>query len=221
MKNAQTAIPHPPKAASLFLAWALPDSIVEPVLGDLSEEYIQRISNNKLIAAQTWYWRQAVKSGIRFMFKTQRGFVMFIFSIILFVAMTMLLVALSGVTSTFIDVQTIIGIFPPAIAFTYAATSKKSVHQAFSILINNTVSQSERSYLISRRVFIVLGNSGVILGVFITLIGWTAMGANMTDLSSFGTAFSFSILGLMYGIALKIVCYVAEKKIQTLSETEC
>ena len=43
----------------------------------------------------------------------------------------------------------------------------------------------------------------------------------MTDLSSFGTAFSFSILGLMYGIALKMVCYVAEKKIQTLSETEC
>jgi hypothetical protein len=221
MKNAQTAIPHPPKAASLFLAWALPDSIVEPVLGDLSEEYIQRISNNKLIAAKTWYWRQAVKSGIQFMFKTQRGFVMFIFSIILFVAMTMLLVALSGVTSTFIDVQSIIGIFPPAIAFTYAATSKKSVHQAFSILINNTVSQSEKSYLLSRRVFIVLGNSGVILGLFITLIGWTAMGANMTDLSSFGTAFSFSILGLMYGIALKMVCYVAEKKIQTLSETEC
>jgi chemotaxis protein MotA len=221
MKNAQTAIPHPPKAASLFLAWALPDSIVEPVLGDLSEEYIQRISNNKLIAAKTWYWRQAVKSGIQFMFKTQRGFVMFIFSIILFVAMTMLLVALSGVTSTFIDVQSIIGIFPPAIAFTYAATSKKSVHKAFSILINNTVSQSERSYLLSRRVFIVLGNSGVILGVFITLIGWTAMGANMNDLSSFGTAFSFSILGLMYGIALKMVCYVAEKKIQTLSETEC
>ena len=221
MKNAQTAIPHPPKAASLFLAWALPDSIVEPVLGDLSEEYIQRISNNKLIAAKTWYWRQAVKSGIQFMFKTQRGFVMFIFSIILFVAMTMLLVALSGVTSTFIDVQTIIGIFPPAIAFTYAATSKKSVHKAFSILINNTVSQSEESYLLSRRVFIVLGNSGVILGLFITLIGLTAMGANMTDLSSFGTAFSFSILGLMYGIALKMVCYVAEKKIQTLSETEC
>ncbi len=221
MKNAQTAIPHPPKAASLFLAWALPDSIVEPVLGDLSEEYIQRISNNKLIAAKTWYWRQAVKSGIQFMFKTQRGFVMFIFSIILFVAMTMLLVALSGVTSTFIDVQSIIGIFPPAIAFTYAATSKKSVHKAFSILINNTVSQSEESYLLSRRVFIVLGNSGVILGLFITLIGLTAMGANMTDLSSFGTAFSFSILGLMYGIALKMVCYVAEKKIQTLSETEC
>jgi chemotaxis protein MotA len=221
MKNAQTAIPHPPKAASQFLAWALPDSIVEPVLGDLSEEYIQRISNNKLIAAKTWYWRQAVKSGIQFMFKTQRGFVMFIFSIFLFVAMTMLLVTLSGAVSTFIDVQTIIGIFPPAIAFTYAATSKKNVHQAFSILINNTVSQSERSYLLSRRVFIVLGNSGVILGVFITLIGWTAMGANMNDLSSFGTAFSFSILGLMYGIALKMVCYVAEKKIQTLSETEC
>ena len=96
-----------------------------------------------------------MKSGIQFMFKTQRGFVMFIFSIILFVAMTMLLVALSGVTSTFIDVQSIIGIFPPAIAFTYAATSKKSVHKAFSILINNTVSQSEESYLLSRRVFIV------------------------------------------------------------------
>jgi len=220
MKNSHTVFTHPPKIASQFLSWALPDSIVEPVLGDLSEEYLQRITNNKLIAAKIWYWKQAVRSGIQFMFKTQRGFVMFIFSIFLFAALTMLLMTLAGNIMMFIDISSIIAIFPPAIAFTYAATSRISVNQAFSILLNNTINQSQKIYSSSQRVFVVLGNSGVILGLFTTLIGWTAMGANMDDLSSFGPAFSVSILTLMYGIALKMICYVAEKKIENLSEVE-
>jgi len=218
MKNSHTIFPRPPKVASLFLAWALPDDIVEPVLGDLSEEYLQRTTNNKLFSAKIWYWKQAMKSGMQFMFKTQRGLIMFIFSIILFLGLSLMGMILSSSPNEFWDTQSFLLIFPPAIAFTYAATSKSSVYQAFSILLNNAIHQSEKDYSISRRVFSVLGNSGVILGIFTTLMGWSAMGANMDDLSSFGPAFSVSILTLMYGIALKIVCYVAEKKLENLSE---
>lgn len=220
MKNAQDVFSQPPKIASQFLIWALPDNIVEPVLGDLSEEYLQRIANDLLISAKIWYWKQAVKSGIQFMFKTQRGFVMFMFSIFLFGSLILLLMVLSGNISTFIDIQSMIGVFPPAIAFTYAATSKISVHQAFSILLNNSINQSDRAYSTARRVFTVLGNSGVILGTLIALISFAAMGDNMDDLSFFGAAFSFSILPLIYGTTLKMVCYVAEKKIENLSEID-
>jgi len=219
MNNSTTRIQQPPKIASKFLSWALPDYIREPVLGDLSEEYLQRIANNKLLAANYWYWRQAMKSGTQFMFKTQRGFVMFIFSILVFLGFTLMAMVLGGSIDIYIDAQSVLIIFPPAFAFTLAATSLKEVKQAFTILFGNDASQNVQAYKSSQRVFSVLGYTGVVLGMFMTLIGWVAMGTNMDDINAFGPAFAISILTLVYGMALKMLCYVAEQKIQTLSES--
>ncbi len=217
MKNSNYS--QPPKIASQFLSWALPEALIEPVLGDLSEEYLQRISNNQLIGANYWYWRQAVKSGIQFMFKTQRGFVMFIFSVLLFLGFTLMAMVLASSPSLYMDMQSILIVFPPAIAFTYASTTTKDVKRAFAILFSNDSSQDGQLYISSKRVFSVLGNSGIILGIFMTLIGWVAIGEHLDDMTYFGSAFAVSILTLIYGIALKMLCYVAEQKIQTLSES--
>lgn len=217
MKNSNYS--QPPKIASQFLSWTLPEELIEPVLGDLSEEYLQRISNKQLISANYWYWRQAVKSGTQFMFKTQRGFVMFIFSTLLFLGLTLMAMVLASSPSLYMDMQSILIVFPPAIAFTYASTSTKDVKGAFAILLGNDSSQDGQLYISSKRVFSVLGNSGIILGVFMTLIGWVAMGEHLDDMTHFGSAFAVSILTLIYGIALKMLCYVAEQKIQTLSES--
>lgn len=219
MKNSYSNYNQPPKIASQFLSWALPEDLIEPVLGDLSEEYLQRISNKQLISAKYWYWRQAVKSGIQFMFKTQRGFVMFIFSILLFLGFTFMAMFLAGGAIMYIDTASILTIFPPAIAFTYASTSMNEVNRAFVLLLGNDASHNDQVYRSSKRVFSVLGNSGVLLGIFMTLIGWVAMGSQIDDASVIGTAFSVSILTLVYGLALKMLCYVAEQKIQTLSES--
>lgn len=60
---------QPPKMSSKFLSWALPKSLREPILGDLLEEYNQRLSNDNIKAVNIWYRQQAVKSGLQFMFK--------------------------------------------------------------------------------------------------------------------------------------------------------
>ncbi|SFD70577.1 hypothetical protein [Pseudoalteromonas denitrificans] len=62
----------PPKMASMFLSWALPKELCDPILGDLLEEYIQRVSNGNITAANIWYRHQAVKSGLQLMFKGER-----------------------------------------------------------------------------------------------------------------------------------------------------
>jgi len=218
MKALNPVMLQPPKMASKFLSWALPQSLVEPILGDLSEEYLARYSNRHPIQAKVWYWRQAIKSGIQFMFKTQRGFVMFIFSILLFLGLTCLAMALGGSVGMYADIASILVVFPPAIAFAYASTSAQDVSRAFAILLASDTSQNEQDYKVSRRVFSVLGNSGLMLGIFMTLIGWVAMGSNMEDMTHFGTAFAVSILTLVYGLGLKMMCYVAEQKLQALSE---
>ena len=210
---------QPPKVASQFLSWALPEHIKEPVLGDLSEEYLQRITNHKLLAVNYWYWRQAVKSGTQFMFKTQRGFIMFIFSILVFLGFTLMAMLLAGGVGMYIDMQSILIVFPPALAFTIASTSINDVKQAIAVLLSNDSNQDEQVYGLSKRVFSVLGNSGLVLGVFMTFIGWVAIGTNMDNINDFGPAFAISILTLVYGLALKMLCYVAEQKIQTLSES--
>lgn len=220
MKNLSQAYSQPPKAANKFLTWALPDNIVEPVLGDLSEEYFQQVANNSLLKAKLWYWRQALKSGFQFVLKTQRGFVMFVFSILLFLVIAFMAMLLGDAFDFFFDIPSLLIVFPPAIAFAYAATSKADVSNAFSLLLGSNSEQNEQTYRSAKRVFSVLGNSGFVLGVFMTLIGWVAMGSNMEDMTHFGTAFAISILALIYGIALKMVCYVAEQKIQTLSELQ-
>lgn len=211
-------IKNPPIIASKFLSWALPEELIAPVLGDLSEEYQQRITTNQLSSANYWYWRQAVKSGVQFMLITQRGFIMFIFSVLLFLGLTFFAVIESGNMTMYIDMLSLLMIFPPAFAFTYASTSHQSVQQAFKLLMTNERNHDSQVYKSSKRVFSILGNSGMLLGVFMTLIGWIAMADLLENMRHFGAAFSVSILALLYGIGLKMLCYIAEQKIQTLAE---
>jgi len=220
MKNASLTDNQPPTVASKLLSWALPQYLVEPVLGDLSEEYLQRAANNQLLKAKLWYWRQAVKSAMQFMLKTQGGFVMFIVSIILFLGLTYMAMDIAGGVSMYVDIPSVLLIFPPAIAFACAATSINQVKSALSVLMVADASKQPQVYRSCKRVFSVLGNAGILLGVLMTLIGWVAIGAMADDVSMIGPAFSVSILTLVYGLALKILCYVAEQKIQTLSENE-
>ncbi|WP_444997871.1 hypothetical protein [Aliikangiella sp. IMCC44359] len=139
-------------------------------------------------------------------------------SIVLFLGLTGMAMILAGSLSMYVDIASLLIIFPPAIAFTYASTSVKGVTKAFTILFTNDTNQSEQIYGLSKRVFTVLGNSGVILGIFMTLIGWVAIGANISDVREIGPAFGVSILTLLYGVVLKLLCYIAEQKVQTLSE---
>ena len=143
---------------------------------------------------------------------------MFAFSVLLFLGLILFAMILGGDVGMFVNIPSILIVFPPAIAFTYAATSGEAVKQAFAFVLSGKTGEEEQAYTLSRRVFTVLGNTSVWLGFFMTLIGWVAMASNMKDMKAFGPAFAVSILTLMYAVGFKVICYVAEQKIQTLSE---
>lgn len=56
----------PPSLAILLLTWFLPAHIVDAILGDLLEEFSERVKDND-IAAKRWFWQQSLHtSGIYF-----------------------------------------------------------------------------------------------------------------------------------------------------------
>ena len=79
-----------------------------------------------------------------------------------------------------------------------------------------TTSTGPDDYQTAAKLFIVIGNSALWVGVIATFIGWVSMGANIRAddfVNAFGPAFAVSILTFMYGAFIKVLCYVAEQKI--------
>lgn len=207
---------HPPRAISGFLSWALPASIREPVLGDLEEAFGDKYQKHGMLSANLWYLRQALCSGFSFMLQTQRSVVMFILAMIFFLLMTLFAMHISSGVSLFIDIPTFLIVFPPALILTCAATSYGEVKRAFGILINANRSYNHEHYKRSILVFSTLGNTGLILGMFMMLIGVIAIGNVIEDFSSFAPALSVAILSLLYGVAIKLLSYVAQQKMISL-----
>lgn len=118
-----TAQSSPPKLATLFLSWSVPSNIKEPVLGDLEEAYLTRLTNQGKQAANYWYWRQAIMSGLSFMLQTQRSVFMFITAMMFFIGITLFAMSVSSSIDTFIDVPSFLVVIPPALVFTCVATS--------------------------------------------------------------------------------------------------
>ena len=62
--------PAPPPRAVAFLRWAIGLSEpTESILGDLSEEFGQRVERDGSAAASRWFWRQSLWIGIVFRFR--------------------------------------------------------------------------------------------------------------------------------------------------------
>ncbi|MBU3023646.1 hypothetical protein [Aestuariibacter sp. A3R04] len=51
-----------------------------------------------------------------------------------------------------------------------------------------------------------------------TVLGWVAMGAGITEPAIFGPAFAVSVLTLLYAMAVKLVCYVAQQRLLFLGQ---
>lgn len=206
----------PPTLATRFLKWSLPSDIKEPVLGDLEEEFITHMQCElKSKRANSWYWKQSIRTGVQFMFKTNRGFFMFLLSILVFIATTSMGMYFAGEIWFFWDVPSLLLVMP-AFFFAMAATSYNDFMNAFAVLSKDAQACTLTELNVSKVVFQVLGNSAVILGIFTTMIGWVAMGSNIEPEAFskvIGPAFGVSILTIMYGLVIKVLSYVAEKKL--------
>ena len=142
---------------------------------------------------------------------------MFIFSFIIFVALTLWAMWLGGEISTFWNLPSFLLVIPPAILFTVGATSSGDLKMAFSLLIDGEKMPTAHQAKITSRLFSVMGNSALLLGILMTTLGWVSMRSfiNPENIQThLGPSFSVSLLTIMYAIAFKILCYISEQKIQ-------
>lgn len=208
---------HPPQLVERILRWALPHELKEPILGDLAEEFQQRHYHNH-IGARNWYIKQALITSNQFVWKTKRGLVMFGISIILFLVLSyMALWFSSDDLSMFLDVPSLLLIFPPSVMFAVGVTSVNDMKNAIKQLFNDELLLSKQDFVNAKLFFNVMGNSAILMAVFSTFIGAIAMGSHISadDFASvFGPAFAVCILVLMYSFGLKTLCYVAAQKLQ-------
>ena len=205
----------PPETATKFLNWALPDSLRDPVLGDLFEEFQQQRATNPS-SAKSWYRKQAFRSAMQFLWKTKRGLLMFIFSVLIFVGFAYMGMWFAGEPSMFVDVPSLLLVVPASFAFAIAATSWQTFKQRFSFLVDDEAEVSEQQLVNAGTMFKVFGNTAVLSGVVTTLIGAVAIGSNLEPenfSNHFGPAFAVCILTLLYGFGIKTICYVAEQKL--------
>jgi hypothetical protein len=208
---------QPPQLVERLLRWTLPEALKEPILGDLAEEFQQKRYQNT-VNARRWYIRQALTTSNHYIWQTKRGLVMFSLSIVVFTALSiMALWFSSGDLSMFLDVPSLLLIFPPSILFALGVTSVNDMKNGFASLFDDEINLSKLELVRAKQFFDVMGNSAMFMGAFTTFIGAIAIGSNLAaeDFSTaFGPAFAVCILVLMYSSGFKTVCYVASQKIQ-------
>ena len=75
--------------------------------------------------------------------------------------------------------------------------------------------------LLSKRSYLILGNTAMLLGGLGVLIGFIAIATNIEPemfKKVIGQALAVSFTTLLYGFLVKIPCYLIEQKIQTRIE---
>lgn len=207
---------RPPKFMEKFLHWSLPAELKEPVLGDLTEEYMQ-LSISQPFKANYWYTRQAIQTGLQFLTQTKRGLIMFLIGIIVLVSMTLMAMIMSGELMMFVNVPSFLIVIPPALIITFASSEKKSRSNAFKLLFSEDLLLSKADLNSAKHIFTTFGNMTMLMGWIGVIIGAIAMASNIkSEVFSdvFGPAFAVCVLTLLYALLIKALCYAAEAKIQ-------
>lgn len=217
--SAEINYPHrnsPPWLAQKCLHWSLPEGLKEAVLGDLEEEFHEKLANRGHTNAKIWYLRQALLTTLTYLKRTQRGMLMFVISLLVFLGMTVMAFVLSGELSMFINIPSLLLVVPPALFFAFAATSKQAFSQGLKLLFDDGMDLSKAELLSAKRMFVTLGNVAMWCGFFGVIIGSIAMASSIEPeifTKVIGPATAVCLLTLLYGMLIKIPCYLAEQKI--------
>ena len=143
---------------------------------------------------------------------------MFIISILIFLATSLMAMFIAFELAAYLDILSIILVLVPALFFSIAATSYHSLIQGVVMLLSDKRPHTPVQLRLSKHSFRVLGNTALLLGIFSTLLGTIAIAGNLPAAefsTALGGAIAVCLLTLYYGVALKLVCYVAEQKIQS------
>ena len=213
--NQEAGIPR--VAESLFYLF-LPKELREHLVGDLYEEFYQEIIPKYGPAKARWWYRGQVLKSIRFYILNRKGDIMFfIFSIFVFIVLTIMAALLGGYLSLFVNIPSLILVIIPSFIFAVAATSIKAWILGLKLLLIDQDYTEEKNVREASRFMKVFGNLSLILGIFYTFIGaiqiLNGFATQETSANHILRASSICILTLLYGVAIKSVLYVAEQRL--------
>jgi len=216
LKEGNRHSPH--KLAYSILLFVLPAAIREQVIGDLFEEFDELIQTDRsLWAAHQWFWQQSISTALLYLWNEKGGLMAFIVSILIFGAVTLMAMLVSSGLKYYLDWPSLFLVIPPAIAFGIAASSFTAYKNSLAFAFVDQIEIDEKEAKSACQFLQVTGTSAIYMGFFTSMIGWISMATNITgdDFSqTFGPAFAVSVLTIMYGMGLKILCYTAENKIR-------
>lgn len=218
MSNFRQEATIPSLAESLFYA-VLPKDLRDILMGDLYEEFHQKIIPRYGSAKARWWYRGQVLKSIRFYILKRKGDIMFfIFSIIIFVALSIMAAIMGGHIGLFVNIPSLVLIIIPPFIFAVAATSIKAWMLCLKLLLIDQDYSEQKKVKEASRFLKVYGNISLILGIFYTLLGAIQMlnsfefpGTTPTVISR---ALSVCILTSLYGVAIKCILYVADQRLR-------
>lgn len=200
-----------PWMAEKMFYMILPKVLRDHVLGDLQEEFYGRVFQTYGASRARWWYRGQVLKSIRYYILNRKGDIMFfLFSILVFVALSILVAFMGSGILPFINIPSIIVVIIPAFVFAIAATSIRSWMLSLKLVFIDEAHSEEKEIREASRFLSVFGNMCVAMGLFYTILG----AIQMLHTEMIPEAFAVSFLTLFYSIGLKSILYVADQRIQ-------
>lgn len=140
---------------------------------------------------------------------------MFILSLIISVLLLLMLALIDFQSfDMFIDIQSFACILFFSLLFTCISIPPRKILDAFRNVLKKDVEKKPENYLILKEVFRVLGSMALLVGIFLTATFWVSLAQQAHELIAPGAnlSLSFSLLFTAYGLLIKLVSYVIEKR---------
>jgi hypothetical protein len=214
-KIASSAVP--PSTAIRILNISIPLAIREQLVGDLVEEFmVVKVPEVGAAQAHLWFWKQTFLSSYEYLNKQPGGIMSFILSIIVFFAFILMAILLGGGVSMYVDFPFMLIITVTSIVFGITATSASDAKFALKLLVSEQNISSESQVIRAAQFLNVTGNTALFTGALTALIALLVTVQHIfheTMYVALKPGLSLLFLAMLYSSVIKVVCYVAEKRI--------
>ena len=113
----------------------------------------------------------------------------------------------------FLDIPSLLFVISTSIFFGIAATSWRSYWRCWTYTFGSAKRVSIHDARSVARCMNVMGNTAWKMGIIGTLIGGALLLKNLEKINNVNEALTIAFLTLVYGLIIKLFCYVAEQRI--------
>ena len=113
----------------------------------------------------------------------------------------------------FLDIPSLLFVISTSIFFGIAATSWRSYWRCWTYTFGSAQRVSIHDARSVARCMNVMGNSAWKMGIIGTLIGGALLLKNLEKINNVNEALTIAFLTLVYGLIIKLFCYVAEQRV--------